>query len=118
MIIVSTSEFRENQRKYFDLAEKEKVMVRRGNKYIKLFVSDKPDGDSINETWLKSFLSIPAKYRCNPFEMSASGDLYWADKRNVEYVENQSAISEQQIKEGKHTTVRTLDELNKHLDSL
>jgi len=88
MVIVSTTEFRDNQRKYFDIAEKEKVLVKRGKKYINLFVTDKPDANSISETWVKEFLSIPAKYRCNPFELSPSGDLFFADKRNIEHLNN------------------------------
>jgi hypothetical protein len=44
MLIVSTKEFRNNQRKYFDLAEK-KVLVRRGKKYINLFVTNEPDNN-------------------------------------------------------------------------
>jgi hypothetical protein len=39
MIVVSPSEFRLNQRKYFDLAEKERVIVKRGKKLIELKVS-------------------------------------------------------------------------------
>ena len=71
MVIVSTKEFRDSQKKYFDLAEDEKVLVKRGKKYINLFVT---------ETWINDFLSIPAEYRCNPFDISPSGDLFWADK--------------------------------------
>ena len=85
MVIVSTSEFRDNQRKYFDLAENEKVLVRRGKKYINLFVTEKPDNSSMfSEQWLKDFFSIPAEYRCNPLDISPSGDLFFADKRNIE----------------------------------
>jgi len=37
---------------------------------------------SIDE--LQYFLTIPSKYRVDPFILSPSGDLYYADKRNLE----------------------------------
>ena len=117
MVIVSTKEFRDKQKKYFDLAEEEKVLIKRGKKYVNLFVTDKPDNNFVNETWVKEFISIPEEYRCNPFDMSPSGDLFWADRRNVEYVQKHIAISEQQFKEGKYTECKTLYELNNYLDS-
>jgi len=114
MVIVSTREFRDSQKRYFDLAEEEKVLVKRGKKYINLFVTDKPDNNFVDETWIKDFFSIPAKYRCNPFEISPSGDLFWADRRNVEMVKK----GEQQIKEGKFTTITSDEELENFLDRL
>ena len=118
MVIVSTREFRDRQKKYFDLAEEEKVLVKRGKKYINLFVTDKPDTNFVNEAWINEFLSIPEEYRCNPFSYSPSGDLYWADRRNVEYVERNIAISQQQFNEGKYKECKTIEELNTYLDSL
>jgi len=114
MVIVSSKEFRDNQKKYFDLAEEEKVLVKRGKKYINLFVTDEPDSNLVSETWVKEFLSIPAEYRCNPFDISPSGDLFWADKRNIEVVRK----GEQQIKEGKFTRITSDEELKNFLDSL
>jgi len=118
MVIVSSREFRDNQNKYFDLAEEEKVFVKKGKKYINLNVTDEPDNDLDNESWLKNFFSIPSKYRCNPFEMSPSGDLFWADKRNVEYVQEKIEISERQFDEGKVTVCKTIEDNLKFLDSL
>ncbi|KAA6330156.1 hypothetical protein EZS27_021108 [termite gut metagenome] len=52
MVIISTQEFREKQKKYFDLAEKERVIIKRGKKLVELVVSDKlsenpsPSGDT------------------------------------------------------------------------
>jgi hypothetical protein len=54
------------------------------------------------------------EYRCNPFDISPSGDLFWADKRNIELVKE----GERQIKEGKFTRISTPAELDKFLDSL
>lgn len=118
MVIVSTSEFRDRQKKYFDLAENGKVSIKRGNKYINLFVTDEPNNNFISEVWVKEFFSIPEEYRCNPFDYSPSGDLYWADKRNVEYVEKNIAQSRQQIQEGKYRECKTIEELNSYLDSI
>ena len=118
MVIVSTREFRDKQKKYFELAEEETVVVKRGNKYINLFVSDDPDNNLISETWVREFFSIPEEFRCNPYDMSPSGDLFYADKRNVEYVKKHIAISEQQYREGKYTECKTLEESYKFLDSL
>jgi hypothetical protein len=114
MVIVSTKEFRDNQKKYFDLAEEEKVLVKRGKKYINLFVTDEPDNNFVSETWVKEFLSIPVEYRSNPFEISPSGDLFWADKRNIELVRE----GERQIKEGKLTRITSEIELKNFFDSL
>ena len=41
MIIISPTELRNEQRKYLDLAERDKVVVKRGNKLIHLVVSDR-----------------------------------------------------------------------------
>ena len=118
MVIVSTREFRDSQKKYFDLAEDEKVLIKRGKKYINLCVTDEPDSNFINEAWVKDFLAIPEEHRCNPFNISPSGDLFWADRRNVEHLEKSMEISKQQYKEGKYTECRTYEDSLKHLESL
>lgn len=41
MIVISPTDLRNEQRKYLELAEKEKVVVKRGNKLIHLVVSDR-----------------------------------------------------------------------------
>jgi len=33
------------------------------------------------------FFSIPEEHRTDPFDLSPSGDVYWADRRNVEQLE-------------------------------
>ena len=114
MVIVSTKEFRDKQKKYFDLAEEEKVLVKRGKKYVNLIITEDPDNNFINETWVKEFLSIPIEYRCNPFDISPSGDLFWADKRNIDLIRK----GEQQIKEGKFTRITSDEEFTNFCDSL
>ena len=76
-------ELRRAAKTYFELAEKEGVAVKRSKKFVNLIVTDKPDSQFFTETWIQEFLAIPKKYRCNPFDISPSGDLYWADKRNI-----------------------------------
>ena len=61
-------------------------MVKRGKKFVNLLVTDNPEARFFIEKWIKEFLAIPEKYRCNPFDVSPSGDLYWADKRNVDEI--------------------------------
>jgi len=33
------------------------------------------------------FFSIPEEHRTDPFDLSPSGDVYWADRRNVEQLD-------------------------------
>ena len=40
MIIISSTELRDNQKKYFDLAERERVVIKRGRKLIELVVKE------------------------------------------------------------------------------
>lgn len=99
---------------FFELAEKERVSVKRGKKYVNLVVTSDPDSRFVSEEWIKEFMSIPMEHRCNPFEVSPSGDLFFADKRNVEKLNK--AI--QGTKGGKTSKVQTKKELDALLQSL
>jgi hypothetical protein len=90
MKIITTREIRKETKAFFELAEKERVVVKRGDKYINLIVTKDPDSKFVNEDWIKEFMSIPSEYRVNPFEVSPSGDLFFADKRNLEHIEKAS----------------------------
>jgi len=68
----------------------------------------------MKKKWKKKFFEIPAEYRVNPFDISLSGDLFWADKRNVEHVDK----SIQEIKEGNFIRIETKEELTNFLASL
>lgn len=114
MRIITTREMRASTKAYFELAEKEKVSVKRGNKYVTLIVSNKPDTNFVSEEWIKEFMSIPMEYRCNPFEVSPSGDLFFADKRNVDKFNKAISLSEND----KSVKVKSLNELNSLLESL
>jgi hypothetical protein len=60
-------------------------------------VTEEPDTKFVSENWIKEFFSIPAEYRVNPFDVSPSGDLYFADKRNLEHIDR----ARKSIKDGK-----------------
>lgn len=51
-----------------------------------LYLSTIQNTNVIDNEWVKEFMAIPEEFRINPFEISDSGDLYWADKRNVDGV--------------------------------
>lgn len=115
MKVITTREIRSETKLYFELAEKERVVVKRGKKFVNLIVSDEPDRIFLDENWVKGFMEIPAEYRINPFEISPSGDLYYADKRNVERLK--AAINDpEQRKVVK--TVKNKAELQAFLESL
>ena len=97
MRVITTREIVRQAKTYFDLAETERVVVKRGGKYVNMIITDSPDKVFLDEDWIQEYFSIPAEYRCNPFDISPSGDIFWADKRNVEKLEK----SIQQSKEGK-----------------
>lgn len=87
MKIITTREIVRQTKTYFELAEKERVAVKRGNKYVNLIVTTNPNTKFLSEKWVKEFMSIPAGYRTNPFDVSPSGDLFFADKRNLEHID-------------------------------
>lgn len=65
MLVVSSREFRDSQKKYFDLAAKERVVIKRKNEFLELV----PRGNNIPE---------------NP---SPSNDPWFDDPRNIEELE-------------------------------
>lgn len=108
MKIITTREIVRKTKTYFDLAERERVAVKRGRKYVNLIVTDNPDTKFVSENWIDEFMSIPSEYRINPFEVSPSGDLFFADKRNIEHIDKALA----------GRTKRLSDEERKELFSL
>jgi len=86
MRVITTTDIVRQTKTYFDLAEKERIAVKRGGKYINMVVTDTPDCSLITEYWIKEFFEIPEQHRCNPFEYSPSGDLFFADKRNIDHL--------------------------------
>ena len=110
MVVISSREFRDNQARYFDLVDnKNQILIQRGrNKAYRLIPVSEDDYIS----------HIPEEYLCNPFDISPSGDMFWADKRNVEKLNETLERSEKDIKEGKYTICKTYEETLKHLDAL
>lgn len=86
MKVITTREIARQTKTFFDLAEKERVAVKRGKKFVNLVVTDAPDSVFVSTDWIKEFMAIPTEYRCDPFEISPSGDLFFADKRNLEKI--------------------------------
>lgn len=90
MRMVTSREFRNNQKKYLDMVDnKEQVIVKRSkNRAYKLVPVTEDD----------MLVDIPKEYRIDPYEISPSGDLFWADKRNIEIVkkaiENKDQIAD------------------------
>jgi hypothetical protein len=105
MKVISSREFRDNQKKYFDLVDSnEQVVVKRSkNRAYKLVPVDDDD----------MLIEIPNEFRCDPYEISPSGDLFWADKRNVDIlkkaIENKDQIAEK---------LNTAEDIKNFLNSL
>jgi hypothetical protein len=105
MKVISSREFRDNQKKYFDMVDsKVQVVVKRSkNRAYKLVPLD--DNDLLIE--------VPKEFRCDPYEISPNGDIFWADKRNVEIVkkalENKDQVAEK---------LNSADDIKKFLNSL
>jgi len=53
------------------------------------------------DTEVKTFFGIPRKYRVDPFDISPSGDVYWADWRNVEHLDRDREASKEDIEAGR-----------------
>ena len=78
MLVVSSREFRDSQKKYFDLAVKERVVIKRKNEFLELV----PRGNNIPE---------------NP---SPSSDPWFDDPRNIEELERRLKKHESGDKSG------------------
>jgi len=110
MLVISSREFRNNQAQYFDLVDnREHIIIQRGkDKSYRLLPIMEDD----------YITNIPEEFLCNPFDISPSGDMFWADKRNVEKLKESLVKSEEDIKEGRFTRVSGIEELDKFLESL
>jgi len=51
MKVITPTELRANQKMYFDLAEHERVVIKRGKKLIELVVSDSISPSPSNDEW-------------------------------------------------------------------
>jgi hypothetical protein len=105
MKIVTSREFRDNQKKIFDMVDNnEQVVVKRSkNRAYKIVPVSEDD----------MLIEIPKEYRCDPYEISPSGDMFWADKRNVEIVKK-AIKNKDQIAE----KLNSMDDIKKFLSNL
>ncbi len=113
MKIITTRELRNQTKAVFEMAEKERVAIRRGDKFWELTESDDPTIVPIDGDWVREFLAIPEEFRVNPFDISPSGDIYWADKRNVDDLNR--AIERHEEDKAKGVKYPTWDEVKKSL---
>ena len=103
MKVVTSREFRDHQKKYFEMVDNnEQIIVKRKNRAYKLVPVSDDD----------MLVDIPKEFRCDPYEVSPSGDTFWADKRNVEKVKK--AIENKEIA----LRLTSEDEIKNFLDSL
>ena len=78
MRIISTREFRENQKSYFDLAEKERIIIHRGNNRKPVLLT--------------------------PIEESEETDMYFSDPAVIASIKQ----GIEDVKKGKITTLKDL----------
>ncbi len=103
MRIVTSREFREHQKKYFEMVDNnEQVIVKRKDRAYKLVPVSEDD----------MLVDIPKEYRCDPYKISPSGDTFWADRRNVEKVKK--AIKNKEVA----AKLSSADDIKNFLDSL
>jgi hypothetical protein len=90
MIVVSAKKFKENHLAYLDKVDSgEELLVQRGKDKSYKIVPAGNEASGIrekNSKWAREFMAIPDEYRCNPFDVSPSGDLFFADKRNLDSI--------------------------------
>ena len=83
---ITEIQFKHNVDAFLEQATDETIQIETESNT--LYLSTIQNTNIIDKEWVKEFMAIPEEFRINPFEISDSGDLYWADKRNVEAVKN------------------------------
>ena len=80
MIVVSSREFRTNMMSYFTESNGDDFIVKtRDHGSFKVKIEPIKKDDAI--------LCIPPEFRRNPYEISPSGDPFFADQRNIDMIE-------------------------------
>jgi hypothetical protein len=113
MRIITTRELRNQTKAVFEMAENERVAVKRGKKYAIQTMSEDPAQPLLDEKWVREFFAIPEEFRVNPFDISPSVDIYWADKRNVE--EMNRSFEQYEVDKANGVVFPTWDEVKKNL---
>lgn len=109
MIVISTREFRANQNKYLGMAADGEDIVLKSRGWGNFKIVPVSTNDALAR--------IPKEYRCDPYAISPSGDLFWADKRNVEELTRRL----QDIENGNakiSVTLENEDDIRKFLNSI
>jgi len=65
---------------------------------------------------LSLFFEIPKRYRIDPFEIIEDGDVFYADRRNVEQLEKDIEQAKKDREEGRILTFNNVDELWAHFE--
>lgn len=81
---ITEIQFKHNVDAFLEQAIDEPIQIELVNN--RLYLSTIHNINVIDNEWVKEFMAIPEEFRVNPFDVSDSGDLYWADKRNVDGV--------------------------------
>lgn len=81
---ITEIQFKQNIDAFLEQATDEPIQIELVNNT--LYLSTIQNTNVIDNEWVKEFMAIPEEFRINPFEISDYGDLYWADKRNVDGV--------------------------------
>jgi len=59
-----------------------------------------------------TFGNIPEEFRCNPYDVSPSGDPFFADRRNVEYVGQ--CLEEAQNEDSKGSVLNSQEDIERY----
>lgn len=59
-----------------------------------------------------TFGNIPEEFRCNPYDVSPSGDPFFADRRNVEYVGQ--CLEEAQNEDSKGSILNSQEDIERY----
>ena len=89
MVVVSSREFRTNMMTYFTESNGDDFIVKtRDHGSFKVSIKPVKRDDAI--------LNIPPEYRRDPYEISPSGDPFFADQRNIDMIEKRIKESEKE----------------------
>lgn len=58
-------------------------------------------------------MTIPEQYRCNPYEISPSGDPFFADKRNVEKLDR--ILNDKEAMEDSGVELKSRQDIERYL---
>lgn len=58
-------------------------------------------------------MTIPEQYRCNPYEISPSGDPFFADKRNVEKLDR--ILNDKEAMEDSDVELKSPQDIERYL---